>query len=81
MEGIVDTRFQTYYRNHYAEYMPKGSESQSPNLFHGLSISSSPLEKINDLIKNKIRCVMNPVPIVSVLDNLAKRLDEHDVKI
>ena len=50
-------------------------------MFHGLTITTSPLEKINDLIKQEVTYCMNPLPIVMAVESIIKRLNKEKYKI
>lgn len=55
IEAIADPQFQRYLRRFFYENLAMFSEIFSANNFHGLSISTSPCEKINDMLKKLVR--------------------------
>jgi hypothetical protein len=56
-------------------------ESQTPPFFHGPSITTSPLEKINDLIKIEIPHSSNPRIILPKIEAIVTRSSKYIVQL
>ena len=56
-------------------------ESMSPFLFHGIYISTCPLEKLNDLIKRQLAFSTVLPTITDAVELVARRLDEVGIEV
>ena len=77
---IEDPSFQAYMEKFMYKNLDRFCETQTPPLFHGLSITTSPLEKINDLIKTEIPYSAKP-NFISKVEALTQRMTKYNVKV
>ena len=62
------------------KFLDRFCETQTPSFFHGLTITTSPLEKINDLIKTDIPYHTKPNFIIAKVEALTQRMTKYDIK-
>ena len=80
MEDIDDAAFQNYMNKTMYKFLDRFCETQTPSFFHGLTITTSPLEKINDLIKTDIPYHTKPNFIIAKVEALTQRMTKYDIK-
>lgn len=73
LKEITDENFNTYMNRFMYNNLDRFCLSQTPPLFAGPSISSSPLEKINDLLKQHVTNSSHPRFIVNKAEFLTKK--------
>ena len=81
MERIEDSAFQSYMRKTMYKLIDRFCETKTPPLFHGITITTSPLEKINDLIKMEIPYHTKPNFIITKVEAITQRMTKYDVKL
>jgi hypothetical protein len=80
LERVNHDGLQTYLKR-ILKWSDRFCESQTPALFHGPSITTSPLEKLNDLIKIEIPHSSNPRIIVPKIEAIVTRGTKYNVKL
>ena len=82
---MIKERHPKFYHGYYVNKMTllkyKFCESLSPNLFHGIYISTCPLEKLNDLIKSQLPYSTVLPTIVDAVELVSKRLEEEGISV
>jgi len=76
----ADTSFKNYFDRFYNQNLERFCLSQSPLLFQGPSITTSPLEKINDMIKQQITYASHPRLIVSKIEGIVRKMNKYNVE-